>query len=352
VKVRIAPLAVLLCLLLSATASAHGLAGDHLDGRGELAYADVAGTVATVEAAAGTEDEGLPATWCGTERTSDYTGANTVFAQSSQQFKLVYAYASDTANRFAGWKDALQADVSLIGRFMGAQSGGRRTPRFDMGTDCGPGYLDIQVVALPGTRASYAMDLDALKADVGAQVPAVYGQRNVLVLADRMSNAPAYAWYGIGESWITEAASSSSPHNSGGLFAALWVPDTLGVPGTNPNGWWAEGMLHELTHNLGAVGAGAPHATGAGHCYDGFDVMCYDDGALPQPLTEGCPTIPGVMNQVYDCGQDDYFNVAPPAGSYLATHWNTYNNRYLVACADARPACGGTTVPNSASAPC
>ena len=47
-----------------------------------------------VEAAAGTEDEGLPTTWCGTERTTDDT-ADAAFPQQTQQFKLVYAYASD-----------------------------------------------------------------------------------------------------------------------------------------------------------------------------------------------------------------------------------------------------------------
>ena len=50
------------------------------------------------------------------------------------------------------------------------------------------------------------------------------------------------------------------------------------------------------------------------------------------------------MSQVYDCGGDDYFNVAPAAGTYLADHWNLYDNRFLAACADAAPACGGTTV--------
>jgi hypothetical protein len=52
---------------------------------------------------------------------------------------------------------------------MGAQSGGRRTPRLDMRTDCGPQYVDVQVVALPGPRASYANDLAALEAAVRLQ---------------------------------------------------------------------------------------------------------------------------------------------------------------------------------------
>jgi hypothetical protein len=341
--VRVAPVVLLLCLLLAAPATAHDLGATHTDSRIELAGTDVGATVSTVEAAAGTEDEGLPVTWCGSERTTDDT-ANAVFPQQTQQFKLVYAYASDRPNRFALWQDALQADVSLIGRFMGAQSGGRKTPRFDMGTDCGPQYVDVQVVALPGPQSKYSSrDLDVLKADVGAVVPATYGERNVIVLADRLSNASA--WYGIGESWLTET--SSAPHNAGGLFSALWVPDALSAPGPSANGWWPEGLLHELTHNLGAVGQTAPHASLHGHCYDGHDVMCYDDGGLPQPLTTGCPLIPGVMNQVFDCGGDDYFNVAPAAGSYLATKWNTYNSRYLASCVEAAPACGGTTVPDS-----
>ena len=120
---RLAPLALLLCLLLAAPAAAHDLGADHSDTRDELAFADIVGTVETVDRAAGTEGEGLPLTWCGTERTTD-DPVNAVFPPTTQQFKVVYAYAADRANRFAAWKDALQADVSLIGRFMGAQSGG------------------------------------------------------------------------------------------------------------------------------------------------------------------------------------------------------------------------------------
>ena len=180
--------AMLLSLAVAAPASAHDLAGGHSDWRGELAFTDVAGTVETVDRAAGTEDEGLPLTWCGDERTSD----DVVHARNVPtlaQFKVVYAYASDRTDRFAAWKDALQADVSLISRFMGAQSG---RPQ---GAAVGHGHqLRLRLRGhpgrrAPGARATYANNLNALKSAVAAQVPAVLGQpRNTLVLADRMSN--------------------------------------------------------------------------------------------------------------------------------------------------------------------
>ena len=68
---RVALLVTLLVSLAAAPAAAHDPSADHTDSRFELLGTDIAGTVATVEAAAGTEDEGLPVTWCGTERTTD-----------------------------------------------------------------------------------------------------------------------------------------------------------------------------------------------------------------------------------------------------------------------------------------
>ncbi|MGH2970285.1 MAG: hypothetical protein ACRDK0_14680, partial [Solirubrobacteraceae bacterium] len=338
---RLAPIAGLLLFILAAPAGAHDVARPHKDTRTELAFVRIADAVETVDAAAGTEGEGLPLSWCGAERTTDDV-EHAVFDQSLPQFKLVYAHPSDRASRFAQWRDALQANVSLIGRLVGPQSGGRKAPRFDMGTSCGARYVDIQVVRLPAGRAAYVNNFGALQTAVRARVAATdEGPRNVIVVADRLSNSPAGRWSGVGESYLDERAGSENSHNRGQLFSALWIPDVEPAPGADPDGWWPEGMLHEMTHNLGAVQELAPHATPFGHCWDGYDVMCYADGG-PDPMTVACPKIAGVMSQVYDCGADDYFNPQPSPGSYLATSWNTYDNVFLGGCQELAPACGGS----------
>jgi hypothetical protein len=58
-------------------------------------------------------------------------------------------------------------------------------------------------------------------------------------------------------------------------------------------------------------------------------------------MQQDCAALPGAIPQSYDCGRDDYFNPAPAAGSYLATHWNTYDNAFLAPCGEIAPACGG-----------
>lgn len=84
----------------------------------------------------------------------------------------------------------------------------------------------------------------------------------------------------------------------------------------------ATSMLHELTHAMGAVQDEVPTATDAGHCTDGLDVMCYDDGGprgtydptrCPDPDPPADPA-----DERYDCNGDTYFHPAPPSGSPLA----------------------------------
>jgi hypothetical protein len=94
-------------------------------------------------------------------------------------------------------------------------------------------------------------------------------------------------------------------------------------------GCWGYAEAHEIMHNLGGVQPDAPHATPNFHCRDENDEMCYDDdGSGPVVMQSACPTRDG---RLFDCNHDDYFLAGVPAsGSYLATHWNTYNSRFLV----------------------
>ena len=87
---------------------------------------------------------------------------------------------------------------------------------------------------------------------------------------------------------------------------------------------------HELMHMLGGVQDDAPHSTGAGHCVDETDVMCYDDGGPSSKLIKACAG----KEALFDCRNDDYFNIHPASGSYLATHWNPADSSYLDHVAD------------------
>jgi hypothetical protein len=335
----------------------------HRDTRTQLQDVNLADVVSTAQAAAGDGADGLPTAWCGTETPGD-NGAVTPVAKA--QFKVVYAYAADQPDRFAGWKDALQANVAIVQRFLSAQDGGTKGIRFDMGTSCGSQYVDIQTVQLPGARAAYADNFTAISTAVQRALGAAGGPRDAIVLADGLSGSSQE--YGLGETVMGptgERAGSANVHNRGGLTSILFSRSGAAAPGSARWGWWPEGFLHEMTHNLGAVQWGAPHSTQPlggsspqyGHCWQGADVMCYvEDAGAAHAMQQDCAGLPGAIPQNYDCGRDDYFNPAPAAGSYLATHWNTYDSAFLAACGEVAPACGGGSLwvpepPAATSAP-
>src|SRR3954452_13907362 len=110
-----------------------------------------------------------------------------------------------------------------------------------------------------------------------------------------------------------------------------------------------------MSHHMGAVQDSAPHSSLVGHCWDGYDVMCYADGGQ-HPMEYPCAALGGAMGKTYDCGGQAYFNPSPPDGNYLVTHWNVYRSEFLAPCADIAPACGESgdptlTPPVNTSAP-
>src|SRR3954447_1453975 len=146
----------------------------------------------------------LPTTWCGAERTTDDV-ADAAQLSDEPVYKLVYAYAADQPDRFDAWKNQLQANVSLIGQFMSQQAAATKSPRFDMGTSCGPRYVDIQTVALPKPRSYYNDQFSLITAAVGAAIGSTPIKRNVVILADGLTTNTG-GFYGLGEHYTGSAA--------------------------------------------------------------------------------------------------------------------------------------------------
>jgi hypothetical protein len=349
-----AALALVLALGLAPVAGAHDEASEggeitHRDTPAELAGADITRALARAELTSRTSaalPEYLPTTWCGTRRTTDDV-ANAAFPAIAAQIKVVYAYAFGETDRSAAWTDSLQADVSRIEQYLALQSGGRRALRFDMGTNCGPQYVDVQVVELPYNRAHYlsfnADDrFDEVANDVNASLAPATGARNVFVLADGLSTSSVY---GIGQVYPNASQPPASYiHDQGDLTGIMFV-----TPGTSPDpvGWQPTVMLHEMTHNLGAVQFAAPRSTSFAHCIDGEDVMCYEDGSPEGAFYADnvCPLAGGAISQTYDCGHNDYYDPSSTPSGYLATHWNVYNSVFMASCTQLGTACGGDIVP-------
>jgi len=348
---RVAFLVVLSLLALAPPASAHGGAEpNHADTGQDLSDVDIAAAVRVAQKAAeptvAADAEGLTRDWtCTIPSTTDVADVD----PTRPQIHVVYAHAGALdPTRFAAWADRLQGNVSVVQRFLSAQSGGTKALRFDMRTDCSDDAVDITTVQLPRTRADYlALDIDHRFEAVRAETWAAFGYnhagpRNLMILADNLTSATNY-WLGLGELESDDSPGSSNVHNDGGFTSILWATANSPVDDTGPT-WWPEGFLHEITHNLGGVQETAEHATLYGHCWDEADVMCYDDDS-GIAMQNYCPTGSGTIDESYDCGKDDYFAPAPPAGSYLATHWNVYNSAFMASCTAVAPACGGAGGP-------
>jgi hypothetical protein len=343
---RAAFVALLLLLALAPPAAAHGGAEvNHADTGQDLADVDIAAAVRTAQKAAepkvAADAEGLTRDWTCSPSTTNVADVDPALPQ----IHVVYAYASDQPNDFAAWADRLQGNVSVVQRFLSAQSGGTKALRFDMRADCTDDAVDITTVRLPQPRSYYLDNFTRVLTDTWTAFPGGFAsQHDLMILADNLTNASNY-WVGLGQFYDDDRPDQSNFNNHGGLTSVLWA--TAGSPGDqwwHSETWWPEGFLHEITHNLGGVQETSDHATLYGHCWDEADVMCYDDGSS-MAMQSYCPNGSGTIDESYDCGKDDYFAPAPPAGSYLATHWNVYNSSFMASCTAVAPACGGAGGP-------
>src|SRR3954453_8759474 len=90
-----------------------------------------------------------PTSWCGPERSTDDTASE--LQNGAFKEHAVYMVPSDGANRFGQGAASIQADA--FGASARLESTYGRAIRFDLGTACGPEYLDITVVRMPYSTA-------------------------------------------------------------------------------------------------------------------------------------------------------------------------------------------------------
>jgi hypothetical protein len=285
--------------------------------------------------AAGEGDIGVPVRtapvtpWCGEERTTDDT-VNEV--QNGQyRFHAVYVIPSDGRSRLRAVAPQLQADLrdasGLLERLYG------RALRLDMGTSCGPGYVDFTVVRLKQSTAEIAaavrqntvLDVVLAGLDAAGLPVAPAGDpdarthtltRNYVAWLD----GPAPAEMCGQATMYDDPARREDNWNQLAGKLALVFRDGDGFCSSRA-------VRHEMAHTMGAVHSGAVHAIDGGHCSDAFeDTMC----------TAHAPTVgSGDFGQSYfDYGNDDYWD--PPRGAALP--WWTVNLSRFV-CPDTR--CNG-----------
>jgi hypothetical protein len=296
--------------------------------------------------------------------------------------KVVYAYAKDQAGEFQQFSDLIQRDVKAAVELVGDASGGQRSIAFDLGTECGPRYVDITSVPLK-EDSRYYTELPtvhhrtaAIQVEVRARLGLDRPPEEAVAYADGASPHVA-PQPGVSLSGVNDALGLGGKRNFAvylniGSIPRGWTPARGDLPGcprggpcqpddrsgpenlANLGGYWAwvvqelhqlvghHAMLHEISHNLGAVQFSAPHSSGNGHCTDGngHDVMCPPLGAAPK--SPPC----------YDCGGDDYFDVNPSQDDHLATHWNVARSVFTCtyyASSGATDGCAPTPMPDPES---
>lgn len=235
--------------------------------------------------------------------------------RSGNRFQVVYVRASDRPDRYGSVAGAIRQTVDSANGVFVRSSDNRRSLRVVTSSSCVTQVARVTVT--PSQARSFDQLLQAVRAAGHARV-----DRKYLLFVD------GDAACGLAQLYLDDGASSYNRNNDGGMTAAMWA-----------RCWNGRVVAHEIAHLLGAVQNSAPRSTGRGHCTDGHDLLCYDDGS-GRAVTARCGSGWALL---LDCGRDDYFSVAPAPGSYLATHWNTAANSFLAG--------GGAPVPTRPSVP-
>ena len=231
--------------------------------------------------------------------------------ESGPRVQAIYAYPADKADRYASVAPNIAVWTAQMDQVFNAsaqQTGGVRHVRFVTDANCNLVILKVQLTSTgDDTFGNTMTELRSMGYD--------RTDRRYLVWMDSTVLCGIAGYYIDDQPGSANANNGSMPGSVARVDSGCW--------GLADEGQSVE--AHELLHTLGGVQATAPNATPLGHCTDGADRMCYDDGSGLQQRTV-CPA----ANQAFlDCRHDDYFSTKPTPGSYLATHWNTADNEFL-----------------------
>ena len=265
----------------------------------------------------------LPEQWCGDGRREDDVGDET--SNGVYKYHAVYAHPSDGTNRLATLGSAIQTDAlqasALLERTYGVAI------RFDMGTICGPQFLDISSIRLSASTSQLAAAASSatgvfpllVQEMTAAGQPVIQPGEPAATAAARTKNI--VVWYdgpaaagvcGQGMLYDDPSRRPDNWNNYAGKVAVVFRSAT-GSGFCNSNT-----VRHEIGHTLGALQPGASHATADGHCTDAYeDTMCVPSAP---PRQDG-----SYHALFFDYGRDDYWD---PAGGSLP-HWTVNLSRFV-----------------------
>lgn len=221
---------------------------------------------------------------------------------------ILYTYLSGNTNNVSNSRAAIRDVMKRSNHVLNEESlaSSSSSPKMaDYEVQCTSG--EITVSAFASTARGMARVYDSAKAAGFNRSTEKY-----LIFADFTD---PNGGCGYGELYMDSTKSTSNPNN-GRSYGVVYKPC-----------WTDLTPMHELAHMMGAAQNGAPFNSGAGHCNDGLDVLCYADGGSKSNYKATYCT--GSLK--FDCGKDTYFDTLPESGEWLATNWNLgwTGNRFL-----------------------
>lgn len=255
-----------------------------------------------------------PVVWCGTDQ-----AASDRLPDGSHGFEwhVVYAFASDGADNFAGAASGIATDLANVDVWWNGQDPSRRI-RFDTFPfeGCTPGFsqLDISRAQLPHETAFFAPlagRLDRLVADLNAP-PFNFANADKKYLVFYDGAVDVTETCGEGNSGLVDGGPQA--------FAVVFL-GACGQALGSGEGTAAITAAHEMVHGMNALPfpfptPGPPHACSSedrGHPCDHVDDLLYPTGTEGETLS----------SKILDAGRDDYYGHPGP-------WWNGQNSLFLV----------------------